>query len=100
MQVSPERSSKEFGRAKLWKWIGLVALLLLAGAAVAARLLIDRAQPILRTRVIDALSNRFDGRVELASFQVSMLHGIEVSGNGLKIFGKTDPTLLNQAFKP
>src|SRR5580658_7463815 len=91
MQVSEERSSKQFGGAKLWKWIGLVALVLLAGAAVAAQLLIDRAQPILRTRVIDALSNRFDGRVELASFQVSMLHGIEVSGNGLKIFGKTDP---------
>jgi len=91
MQVSQERSSKEFGRAKLWKWIGLVALVLFAGAAVAAQLLIDRAQPILRTRVIDALSNRFDGRVELGSFQVSVLHGIEVSGNGLKIFGKTDP---------
>ena len=90
MQVSEERSSKQFGGAKLWKWIGLVALVLLAGAAVAAQLLIDRAQPILRTRVIDALSNRFDGRVELASFQVSVLHGIEVSGNGLKIFGKTD----------
>ena len=91
MQVPQERSSKEFGRAKLWKWIGLVALVLFAGAAVAAQLLIDRAQPVLRTRVIDALSNRFDGRVELGSFQVSVLHGIEVSGNGLKIFGKTDP---------
>jgi hypothetical protein len=91
MQVCEERSSKQFGRAKLWKWIGLVALVLFAGAAVAAQLLIDRAQPILRTRVIDALSNRFGGRVELASFQVSVLHGIEVSGNGLKIFGKTDP---------
>src|SRR5580658_8192814 len=91
MQVSPERSSKEFGRAKLWKWIGLVALVLFAGAAVAAQLLIARAQPILRTRLIDALSNRFGGRVELPSFQVSVLHGIEVSGNGLKIFGKTDP---------
>ncbi|MGA7928257.1 MAG: AsmA-like C-terminal region-containing protein [Candidatus Sulfotelmatobacter sp.] len=91
MPVSEERSSKEFGRAKLWKWIGLVALTLFAGAAVAARLVIDRAQPILRTRVIDTLSNRFDGRVELASFQVSVVHGIEVFGDGLKIFGKTDP---------
>jgi hypothetical protein len=77
--------------ARLWKWIALVAVIFLVGAGVAARLVIDRAQPIIRARVINTLSNRFDGKVELESFQVSVMHGIQVSGNGLKIFGKTDP---------
>jgi hypothetical protein len=69
----------------------LVGVILLVGAGVAARFVIDRAQPIIRARVISTLSNRFDAKVELASFQVSVVHGIQVSGNGLKIFGKTDP---------
>jgi hypothetical protein len=58
---------------------------------IAVRLVIARAQPILRAQVIDTLSNRFDGKVELASFLVSVMNGIEVSGAGLKIFGAKDP---------
>ncbi|MGA9306842.1 MAG: AsmA-like C-terminal region-containing protein [Candidatus Sulfotelmatobacter sp.] len=77
--------------ASPWKWIGIVALVLLVGAAVAARMVIVRAEPILRTRVIETLSNRFDGKVELADLHVSVVDGIEVSGGGLKIFGATDP---------
>ncbi len=78
-------------RAAPWKWIGIVALVLLVGMGVAARIVIARAQPILRARVIETLSNRFNSKVELANLQVSVLNGIEVSGNGLKIFGTTDP---------
>jgi hypothetical protein len=89
MQVSAKRGSSNGG--KLGKWIALGAVILLVCAGVAARLVIDRAQPIIRARVISTLSNRFGGKVELASFQVSVVKGIEVSGNGLKIFGKTDP---------
>jgi hypothetical protein len=55
------------------------------------RLVMARAEPILRSRVIQTLSNRFHGKVELASFHVSVAHGIEVSGDGLKIFGASDP---------
>jgi hypothetical protein len=90
VQVSPTRAEKKNGRT-LWKWIGIVALILLACGAIAVRLVIDRAEPILRARVIETLSNRFDGRVELASFHVSVMNGIEVSGAGLKIFGAKDP---------
>jgi hypothetical protein len=91
MQASATRARRH--GARLWKWIALVAVISLAGAGVAARLVINRAQPIIRARVISTLSNRFGGKVELASFQVSLMHGIQVSGNGLKIFGKTDPNL-------
>jgi hypothetical protein len=91
MQDSSKPGSKEFGRAKPWKGIGIAALILLTGTGVGVQLAINRAQPILRTRVIDTLSNHFNSKVELTSFQVSIIKGIQVSGNGLKIYGKTDP---------
>src|ERR1700678_4521028 len=91
VQVSPERTPKKSGRRVPWRWIGIGALIVLVSGGIAVRLVIDRAEPILRARVIETLSNRFDGKVELASFDVSIMNGIEVSGAGLKIFGAKDP---------
>ena len=91
VQDAPKRSPGKADRSLPWKWIGVAALLTLAGLAVAVRMTIARAEPILRTRVIETLSNRFDSKVELESLHVSMVDGIEVSGSGLKIFGTTDP---------
>src|SRR5271165_3531970 len=91
VQVSSRRTLEKMGAALPWKWIGIVALICIASAAGAVRLVIARAEPILRTRVIETLSNRFHGKVELASFRVSVVNGIVVSGDGLKIFGATDP---------
>ncbi len=98
MHQSPTREPKQ--GARLWRWVALVGVILLVGAGVAARFVIDRAQPIIRARVISTLSNRFDAKVELASFQVSVVHGIQVSGNGLKIFGKTDPNPYEPGIQP
>ena len=78
-------------RRPLWRWIGLAVLVFLVAATVAVRIVIARAEPILRTRVINTLSNRFKSKVELTNFHVSVANGIEVSGGGLKIFGTTDP---------
>ncbi len=78
-------------KARRWKVIGVIACITLASAAVIVREVINRAQPILKKRVIETLSNRFQGRVELATLDVSVFHGLEVSGSGLKIFGATDP---------
>ncbi len=91
VQVSPRRTLENPGRSLPWKWIGLVAVIFLASAAVAVRLVVARAEPILRSRVIGTLSNRFHSKVELGSFHVSVANGIEVSGDGLKVFGATDP---------
>jgi hypothetical protein len=91
VQVPSQQVPKKAGRALPWKWIAVVGLVLLAAAAVALRLAIARAEPILRARVIETLTNRFNGKVELTSFHVSVVKGIEVSGGGLKIFGATDP---------
>jgi hypothetical protein len=40
--------------------------------------------------VIETLSNRFQSKVDLATLDVSVINGLEVSGTGLKIYGKTD----------
>ncbi len=100
MQEPQNPSTKKSGRAKLGKWIAIVAVIVLAGAGVVVQLAIDRAQPILRTRVIDTLSNHFNSKVELATFQVSVIKGIEVSGHGLKIYGKTDPNPYEAGVQP
>lgn len=77
-----------------------MVLVWLGSAAVAARLVVTRAEPILRARVIETLSDRFNSRVELASFHVSVVNGIEVSGGGLKLFGKEDPNLYEAGVQP
>ncbi len=91
MQAFRKPTPKRAPRAFAWRWIGIVVLVLLAGATVAVRLVIGRAQPILRTRIVQTLSSRFGSTVELASFHVSVVNGIEVSGGGLSLFGKDDP---------
>lgn len=49
-------------------------------------MLIARAGPILRGRVVETLSTRFDSNVELDDFQVSIQDGLNVSGSGLRIY--------------
>jgi hypothetical protein len=91
VQASPRPTLENASRSLPWKWIGIVAVIFLVSAAVIVSLVVARAEPILRSRVIGTLSNRFHSKVELASFHVSVANGIEVSGDGLKIFGATDP---------
>jgi hypothetical protein len=62
--------------------------------------MIGHAGPILRARVIQTLSNRFNSKVELEGFQVSVLNGIEVTGTGLQIYGSKDPNVYKSAAKP
>src|SRR5258707_228435 len=100
MQVLPTRASKKTARRRVWKWLGIVAFICSATVAGMVRLVIARAQPILRARVIETLSNRFDSKVELESFHVSVMDGVEVSGGGLKLFGKDDPNSYESGVQP
>ena len=52
--------------------------------------MIHHAEPILKGRVIETLSSRFESRVELDDFHVSPLKGLEVSGDGLRIYPTDD----------
>src|SRR5260370_27569770 len=100
MQVSPKRAPTKPSRRRLWEWIGIIAFICLALAAGMVRFVIVRAQPILRARVIETLSTRFDSKVELESFHVSVVDGIQVSGGGLKVFGRDDPNPYESGIQP
>ena len=71
---------------RVWAWIGIAALLAVIVLSLVGELMLRRAGPILKGRVIETLSARFDSRVEMDGFNVSLLHGIEVSGDGVRIF--------------
>lgn len=68
--------------------------------------MLHRAEPILRGRIIETLSTRFDSRVDLDRLHVSVLSGLEVSGDGLRIYppddivaaGAKDPLISLQHF--
>jgi hypothetical protein len=51
------------------------------------------AEPILRQRVIAELQKRFHSPVELDTLHVSLLHGLQVSGSGLRIMEIAGPAL-------
>jgi AsmA-like C-terminal region len=82
-----------------WWLIGGLAALLLAMIAIVS-FVISRREPILRERVIETLSTRFKSRVELDAFHVSLLQGLQVSGEGLRIFGETDPNNHEPGVQP
>ena len=84
-QTATSAGSPRTRASRAWQgWaIAFVLLLLLLG--VAGEVLARRAGPILRQRLIAALSLRFHSHVELDALDVSLLHGLEVSGGGLRI---------------
>jgi len=67
-------------------WVGMSALAIAIVAAATFEILLSRAAPILRARLLQSLSARYHSRVELGSFDVSLLRGFEVSGKDLAIY--------------
>ncbi|MGC2548933.1 MAG: AsmA-like C-terminal region-containing protein [Candidatus Sulfotelmatobacter sp.] len=97
MQVSTPKTP---GKRHRWALLGIILCLFVAVGAVAVWLVIDRAEPILRARVVQTLSNRFQSRVELKSLGVSVVKGLEVYGSGLKVYGATDPNPYEAGVQP
>src|SRR5215470_3199314 len=91
--------SKRVGRSFAW-WIRATALALGVVAAVGVVVVIYHAEPILKNRVIETLSARFHGPVQLAEFHVSLRNGFQVMGAGLKIFGPGDPNPRESGVQP
>ena len=54
-------------------WVGISALVIAVVAAATFEILLSRAEPILRARLLQSLSARFHSRVELGAFDVSLL---------------------------
>ena len=85
----------------LWRWIVLSLLIAIVVLGVIGEVMLHRAMPILKGRVIETLSTRFNSRVEMDDLNVSLVKGFEVSGSGLRIFpedevvaaGETEPLI-------
>jgi H+/Cl- antiporter ClcA len=92
---------------KGWRWAIWIALVAVVVLLVVGEVMLKRAEPILKGRVIETLRARFDGRVELDDLQVSLIKGLAVSGKGLRIFapddvvaaGAKDPVIAVQEFE-
>jgi hypothetical protein len=69
-------------------------------AAATVGIALYRAEPILRSAVIQTLSIRFKSKVELDAFHVSLVKGLQVSGEGLRIFGDSDPNNHEPGVQP
>ena len=67
-------------------WVGLGALVVAVVAVATFEILLSRAEPILRARLLQSLSARFHSRVEMGALDVSLLRGFEVSGKDLAIY--------------
>jgi hypothetical protein len=73
---------------------------------ITGALMVHRAVPILKGRVLQTLGARFNSRVELDTFDVSLLRGFAVSGTGLRIYapptvlaaGATEPLIAVRSF--
>jgi hypothetical protein len=77
-------------RRKLWIWIVLGIVVLGAASLLAIQIVVDRAAPTIKGRVVDALGSAYQSRVDLDDLQVSIWHGVGVSGVGLRIFPSPD----------
>jgi hypothetical protein len=82
--------SKNKRKRGLWGWIAVSGLIVVIAIVIAADIMLHHAGPILKGRVVETLSTRFKSKVELDKFQVSVLQGLEVSGDGLRIFPPDD----------
>lgn len=94
-QNVPERRNAHHRRNIFLVILGFVVGLAVAGL-IATHYAIHHAEPMLRARVIQALSKRFDSQVQLGEFNVSVLKGLEVEGKNLSLHSNLNPSLPPQ----
>ncbi|MGC1872802.1 MAG: AsmA-like C-terminal region-containing protein [Acidobacteriaceae bacterium] len=91
----PKRKNPHRRRNIVFVILAFVVGLIVAGL-IAAQYAIHHAEPMLRARVIQTLSRRFDSQVQLGKFDVSVLHGLNVEGKNLSLRSNLDPSLPPQ----
>jgi len=90
----------------VWGWIAVVLLFCVIGFFTTAQIMFHRAKPIIKGRIVETLSAKFDSRVEMEDFDVSVVKGFAVAGTGLKIYppddvvnaGAKDPLISLESF--
>jgi hypothetical protein len=90
---NPQNARRRFRRVAVALTI---AAAFIGAFLIALQIAIRHAPEIVRARVVQSLSERFDSQVELRSFDVSVIHGLNVSGGGLVLRSNRDPDLPPQ----
>jgi hypothetical protein len=70
------------------RWVEVVvvaSLVVVVALAIAVEYAVRHAVPMLRQRVVASLEERFRSPVELDSLQISVINGLQVTGQGLRI---------------
>jgi len=81
----------------IWRRLLWVAAILAVAFGIGLAVFATRLTPIVRNRALDMLRSRFDSEAKIGELQVSVLHGISVSGKRLVLrhHGRTDvPPLI------
>ncbi len=81
-------------------WIGAIFLIVVVVLAAVVGFEMHDAEAILRARVVETLSARFQSQVTLSGFHISMVRGVEVFGEGLSIYGKSDLNIHRPGIQP
>jgi hypothetical protein len=97
--ILPGPAHAKWGGHK-WRWIAAILLAVAFVFAYCLSYAASHAEAILRARVLETLSGRFKGKVELGGLDVSAYHGLAVHGSGLKIYGMSDPNPAKPGIQP
>ncbi len=73
-------------RHRALKWALGVLLLALIVLGVAISVALRHVEPMLRAEIVKALEAHFHARVELDSFHISLVDGVQAEGQGLRIW--------------
>lgn len=81
-----DRRAAQKCRKRWLIWTAAGVLVILVAVAAVLSILLNRAEPFIRARIIASLAERFHARVELDSFHLSLIDGIRAEGKGLRIW--------------
>ena len=107
MPSTIHEAARSSGTRRWWqrRWVKVLASLVLAGClalVVSLEYVLHHLEPILRKRIIETLSVRFQAPVELDRIDISLFKGIQVNGWGLRIpySAATGPVTPDRAGTP
>lgn len=91
MVETQTESEKVSERPPLWRrtWFCVTAgvtVVVIVLLGIFAEYASHHAEPLLRKAIVDSLEQRFHETVELDSLGVSVLHGLQVEGHGLRLY--------------
>jgi hypothetical protein len=83
---------KRWWQGRWFQWATGLFVVCAIALAVTLEYVARHAQPILRQRIIDTVSKRFNSPVDLDRVEISALKGLQVTGEGLRVQYIAGPT--------